>query len=184
VGYAATARLRTDDPPIDGIRYQDRTDWWKNILEVPAPRVVVLKDTDKRPGVGAFLGDTHASILQALGCIGYVTNGAVRKLEPIHRMKFQLFAGNLSVSHAYAHIFDFGSTVDLGGMLIRPGDLLHGDRHGILSVPKEIAADIPAVAARLLELEQKIIQFCQSDGFSLNELCERIRELDYKIGKL
>ena len=111
VGYAATARLRTDDPPIDGIRYQDRTDWWKNILEVPAPRVIVLKDTDKRPGIGAFLGDTHASILQALGCIGYVTNGAVRELEPIHRMKFHLFAGNLSVSHAYAHMFDFGSTV-------------------------------------------------------------------------
>jgi regulator of RNase E activity RraA len=146
--------------------------------------VIVLKDTDKRPGVGAFLGDTHASILQALGCIGYVTNGAVRELQPIHRMKFHLFAGNLSVSHAYAHMFDFGSTVDLGGMLVRPGDLLHGDRHGILSVPREVAADIPAVAARLLALEQKVIQFCHSDEFSLDELRERIKELDYRIGKL
>ena len=69
-------------------------------------------------------------------------------------------------------------------MLVRPGDLLHGSRHGILSVPKEVAADIPAVAARLLELEQKVIQFCHSDEFSIDELRERIKELDYRIGKL
>jgi regulator of RNase E activity RraA len=99
-------------------------------------------------------------------------------------MKFHLFAGNLSVSHAYSHIFDFGSTLELGGMLVRPGDLLHGDRHGILSVPKEVAANIPKVAARLLELEQKIIEFCHSDGFFIDELRERIKELDYKIGRL
>lgn len=79
VGYAATARLRSGEPPITGGSYHDRSDWWSSILRVPAPRIVVLQDMDSPPGLGAFLGDMHAAILRALGCVGYVTNGGVRE---------------------------------------------------------------------------------------------------------
>ena len=154
VGYAATARLRSGEPPIAGF-YHDRTDWWNSILEVPAPRIAVLEDLDESPGVGAFLGDVHAAILRALGCVGYVTNGAVRDLPRVKDIGLHLFAGNVAVSHAYAHIFDFGSKVKVGGVEVRPGDLLHGDRHGVLTVPKEIVSEIPAVAARLEQAERR-----------------------------
>src|SRR5215471_14021159 len=126
VGYAATARLRSGTPPMSGRVYHDRADWWNSILQVPAPRVVVLEDLDKPPGVGAFLGDMHAAILKALGCVGFVTDGAVRELPRVRDLKLQLFAGNVTVSHAYAHIFDFGSTLKIGGLEVRQGDLLHG----------------------------------------------------------
>jgi len=152
VGYAATARLRTGEPPIAG-SYHDRTDWWKSILQVQAPRIAVLEDLDEPPGLGAFLGDMHAAILKALGCVGYVTNGAVRELPQVRDLGLHLFAGNVSVSHAYAHIFDFGSPVKVGGLEVRQGELLHGDRHGLLTVPKGIAAEIPAAAARLRQAE-------------------------------
>ncbi|HUB30203.1 MAG TPA: RraA family protein [Terracidiphilus sp.] len=140
VGYAATARLCTDDPPIAGRTYHDRTDWWNSILEVPAPRIAVIEDMDEPPGVGAFLGEMHAAFLMAVGCIGYVSNGAVRKLSPVRELGFHLFAGNVAVSHAYAHIFDFGATFTVGGLEVRPGDLLHGDEHGLLTIPMEMPA--------------------------------------------
>lgn len=178
VGYAATARLRAGDPPVSGRFYHDRADWWNSILQTPAPRIVVLEDMDERPGVGAFLGDTHAAILRALGCVGYVTNGAVRELPRVHNWGFHLFAGNVAVSHAYAHIFDFGSQVDIGGLQVRPGDLLHGDLHGILTVPLEIAPEIPAVAARLQRAEQRIIEFCNSRDFSVDRLRQMMREIE------
>lgn len=111
VGYAATARLRSEDPPVDRTHLHDRSEWWQSILQVPAPRIVVLEDMDKSPGAGAFIGDVHAAILRALGCIGVVTNGAVRELPRVREMGFHLFAGNIAVSHAYAHIFHFGSAV-------------------------------------------------------------------------
>jgi hypothetical protein len=111
VGYAATAQLRSGEPPIAGRIYVDRTDWWNSILQVPAPRIVVLEDLDKPPGVGAFLGGMHAAILRALGCVGYVTDGAVMELPRVREQGLHLFAGNVAVSHAYAHIFDFGSKV-------------------------------------------------------------------------
>jgi regulator of RNase E activity RraA len=176
VGFAATARLRTGDPPVSGRAYHDRADWWNSILQVPEPRIVVLEDMDKPPGVGAFLGDMHAAILRALGCVGYVTDGAVRELLRVRELGFQLFAGNIAVSHAYAHIFDFGSAVKIGGLEVKPGDLLHGDRHGILTVPNEIAAQVPEVAARLERAEQRIIDFCSSKEFSLDRLRQMISE--------
>jgi len=170
VGYAATARLRSGDPPMAGRFYRDRTDWWNSILQMPAPRVVVLEDLDKPPGVGAFLGDMHAAILKALGCVGFVTDGAVRDLPRVHDLGFPLFAGSVAVSHAYAHIFEFGSTIKVGGLEVKPGDLLHGDQHGILTVPTRIAAEVPAVASRLRESEKKVIDFCESKEFSVNRL--------------
>lgn len=177
VGYATTARLRSGDPPMSGRVYDDRTDWWNSILKVPAPRVVVLEDIDKPPGVGAFLGDMHAAILRALGCVGYVTDGAVRELPRVREAGLQLFAGNVSVSHAYAHIFDLGCAVNIGGLEIKPGDLLHGDQHGILTIPKEVAAEVPAVAAKLQGAEQRVIGFCRSQDFSVAQLRRMVQDL-------
>ncbi len=175
VGYAATARLRSGEPPVGGGIFRDRADFWNSILQIPAPRILVLEDMDKPPGRGAFLGDMHAAILKALGCIGYLTNGAVRELPAVHTMGIQLFAGSVAVSHAYAHIFDFGATVRVGGMEVHPRDLLHGDRHGVLTVPVEFANRIPDIAARLQQVERTVIDFCQSSAFSVAKLRELMK---------
>ncbi len=177
LGYAATARLRTVEPPIAGGLHHDRTEWWNSVLAVAPPRVVVIEDMDKPPGIGAFLGDTHAAILRALGCVGYVTDGAVRELPRVREQGLQLFARNVAVSHAYAHVFDFNSVVKVGGLTVHPGDLLHGDRHGLLTIPEEIASEIPAVAARLQQDEKKVIDFCRSSQFSIEKLRQILREL-------
>jgi 4-hydroxy-4-methyl-2-oxoglutarate aldolase len=177
VGYAVTARLRTGEPPIKGGTYHDRSDLWNSILQHPAPRILVLQDMDEKPGRGAFVGDVHASILKALGCIGFVTNGAVRELPGVRSTGVQLFAGSVVVSHAYAHIFEVGVAVTIGGMEVRPGALLHGDRHGVLDVPIEIAPELPEVAHRLQRAEQKVIDLCRSNSFSLEKLSEVIKTI-------
>jgi regulator of RNase E activity RraA len=177
VGYAATARLRTGEPPIAGRVYYDRAEWWHSILQVPAPRIAVVEDMDKPPGVGAFLGDMHAAILKALGCVAYVTDGAVRDLHGVRNLGFQVFAGNVAVSHAYAHMFDLGAGVKVGGLEVKPGDLLHGDRHGILTIPRQIAAEVPKAAARLQQGEQRIIDFCRSKEFSVEQLSQMMKDL-------
>lgn len=177
IGFAATARLRSGEPPIGGGTFRDRADFWNSILDVPAPRILVLEDIDDHPGRGAFVGNMHAAILTALGCVAYVTNGAVRELPSVHSIGFQLFAGSVAVSHAYAHIFDIGGPVTVGGMDVRPGDLLHGDRHGILTIPLEIASRIPEAADRLQRSEQKVVDFCRSPDFSVAKLGEVMKAL-------
>lgn len=176
VGYAVTARLRSGEPPIGGGTFHDRADFWNHILASPAPRILVLEDLDQPPGRGAFLGDMHAGILTALGCVGYVTNGAVRELPSVARTGMHLFAGSVAVSHAYAHIFDVGATLNIDRLEVHPGDLLHGDRHGILSVPLQVAPELPAVAARLQQMEHKVIDYCRSNDFSVEGLTQVMKD--------
>ncbi|HET9406504.1 MAG TPA: RraA family protein [Candidatus Sulfotelmatobacter sp.] len=176
VGYAVTGRLRSGEPPIAG-KFHDRADFWNSMLAIPAPRVLVLQDMDDPPGRGAFMGDMHAAILGALGCVGYLTNGAVRELPAVRTMGLQLFAGSVAVSHAYAHIFDLGAAVSVGNLEVRPGDLLHGDRHGVLMIPTAIAAAVPRVAAELQKSEEKVIDFCRSADFSIAKLREVLKTI-------
>lgn len=183
VGYAATVRIRTAEPPMEGDSYYYRLDWLEHVLSVPQPRVLVVEDLDPQPGLGSFLGDVHINVLGALGCIGVVTNGAVRNLPAARERHFQMFAGNLAVSHAFAHVFDFGGPVRVGNLAVRPGDLLHGDRHGIQTVPLEIAPKIPEVAREMIADEQRIIEICQSKGFTLEKLRSEVSALGAKRKK-
>jgi len=178
-GYAVTARMRSSNPRMEASKtydYYDRTDWWNNILTIPAPRVVVIEDVDDPPGLGAFVGEVHANILLALGCAGIVTNGAVRDLPDIRPTEFQMFAGNVSVSHAYAHIFDFGGKVEVGGLQVQPGDLIHGDCHGVQTVPLEIADKVPSAAREIRQRRQQLVAFRRSDDFTLEKLRQAIRD--------
>ena len=178
IGYAATARIRCEDPPMggNGYSYYDRSDWWKHILTIPAPRVVVIEDIDERRGLGAFVGAVHAHILAALGCVALVTDGAVRDIPSIRPMGFQLFASNVAVSHAYSHIFDFGGKVHVGGLEIAPGDLVHGDLHGVQTIPLEVAAKVPAAAREILERRRRLIDLCRSGNFSPEKLQQLVKQ--------
>lgn len=175
-GYAATARVRTASPPMEGGRFSyARTDWWDHLLSIPAPRILVLQDMDLSAGLGAFVGEVHANILQALGCTAVVTNGAVRDLREVRKIGFQMFAGSVSVSHAYAHVFEFGGPVEIGGLRIRPGDLLHGDLNGVLSVPAEILDDVLAVTGDIVRGRRRLTELCHSPDFSVAKLREAVK---------
>ena len=154
--------------------YYDRMDWWRYVASLPEPRVIVLQDVEPTPGVGAFVGEIHATIACALKCLGCVTNGAVRDLPAVEAMVFKLFAGNVAVSHSYAHIIEFGEPVEIGGLKIQSGDLIHGDRHGVLTIPLDVAGKIPGEAAKIIQEEHELLRFCRSPQFSLQGLAERL----------
>ena len=176
LGYAATVKIRGSAPPtVDGV-YGDRTDWWDYILSVPAPRVVVVQDISMLLGRGSLVGAVHMNILRALGCAGVVTNGSVRDLPDAEGAGFHFFAGGVSVSHAYVHIIEFAKPVEIAGLRIQPGDLLHGDLQGVQSIPLGIAAQIPPVAAQIAARKQALIALCRSPEFSLEKLRAAVAE--------
>jgi 4-hydroxy-4-methyl-2-oxoglutarate aldolase len=170
VGYAVTARIRCSTPPPVGHTYADRTDWWNYILTLPAPRIVVVQDVDDKPGLGAFVGEVHAQILRALGCVAYVTNGAVRDLPAVRQAGLQSFFSRTTPSHAFVHIVDFGGPVRIAGLPMSSGDLLFGDRHGLVTIPPGVGARIPRVVAEMRERERRVIELCRSQDFSVDKL--------------
>jgi len=170
VGYAATVKIRGSAPPTaDGV-YPRRTDWWDYVSTLPTPRVVVVQDIATRPGLGSLVGAVQMNILRALQCVGVVTNGSVRDIPAAEGAGFHYFAGSVSVSHAYIHIVEVGQPVEIGGLTTRSGDLLHGDLHGVQSIPLEIASRVPHAAARIAARERELIELCRSPEFSLEEL--------------
>jgi regulator of RNase E activity RraA len=101
-----------------------------------------------------------------------VTDGAVRDLDEARGMGFHFFAAGPSVSHAYVRVETVGEPVEIGGLVVAPGDLLHADQHGVLKIPLEIAPELPAAADRVIETEQALLRWVRSDEFDPDRLSE------------
>jgi regulator of RNase E activity RraA len=181
LGYAVTARVRSFFPPMAGATFAENAEWWRFIATIPNPRVVVFQDTDRQPGLGAFFGNLHAAVHRALGCVGAVTNGAVRDVEAISATPFHLFAGSRSVSRAYIHISEFGREVEIGGLRINSGDLLYGDANGVLSIPLSIADRIPEMAAKIAAKRSRTTALCGSPDFTPDALVRLTRAFGYEV---
>lgn len=149
VAYAATATIRAATPGEDRNR-----DLWSHVHSLPSPRVVVVQDLDDPCGHGSLWGEVNSNIFQAFGAIGVITNGCVRDLDEMESLGFHAFAGSVGVSHAHVHVVDVGVPVTVGGLVVEPGDLLHGDKHGVCNVPPEIAEALPD-AIRVLEARER-----------------------------
>ena len=175
LGYAATCRVRSADPPMTGNAYADRTDWWEAIGLLPLPRIAVVQNLDSDAGGASIIGEVHAAILKAFHCEGLITNGAVRDIPGVRRMGFPMFASAVSVSHSYMHIVEFGTPVEIFGLKIRSGDLLLADVHGVVSIPLDHAARLPQVASEIRETDRTIIDLCHSAEFSLEKLLKAVQ---------
>jgi regulator of RNase E activity RraA len=90
-------------------------------------------------------------------------------------MGFHFFARGPGVSHAYVRVESAGVLVSVGGLRVSPGDLIHADQHGVLLVPREIAGEVPAAAARVIAAEQSLLSWVRSSQFDADELIEKRR---------
>ncbi len=171
IGYAVTGVISAKTPPTSHMRIP-RTEWIDYVLSLPEPRVIMLQDLDYPDVLGSFWGEVQSNVHQALGCVGTVTDGGVRDLDEMREAGFFAFATEVLVSHAYVHIVEYGVPVSIGGLTVNPGDIVMGDQHGVLTVPKDIAADIPKAVEEVEKGERRIIDFCRSSSFTPEGLKE------------
>jgi 4-hydroxy-4-methyl-2-oxoglutarate aldolase len=169
IGYAATAIIAADSAAG---RRVSPPEWWEVIRATPGPRIAVMHDLD-RPVVGSFWGEVNANIHKALGCEGTITDGSVRDMDEVQELGFHFFSSCVTVSHAYVHLVEVNVPVKVGGLVVKPGDLLLGDKHGVISIPLEIARDIPKAAQMVEDWEKKTINFCKSKEYTYEGMKER-----------
>jgi len=169
IGYAVTLKIQSVTPGAKGAAIPASVHW-HDVMKVPAPRVIVVEDLDDPPGLGSLWGEVNANMHRAMGCVGAVTNGSVRDLDEVEPLGFHFFASHIAVSHAYVHMVEVGTPVRVGGLTVRPGDLLHGDRHGVTSIPLDLAARIPEGVKVVDTMERQIINYSQSPEFTVEGL--------------
>ena len=172
VGYARTAIIRSMRPSgHSDIDARDiRIGYYEHVSRGPAPRIAVIQDIDgTRPGYGAFWGEVNSNIHKALGCLGVITDGCVRDLTAIPQ-GFQMLAGSIKPSHAYVHIVDYGKQVNVAGMVVGDGDLIHADRHGAVVIPKAVARKVVEAARQVGAKEARILEACRAPDFTFEKL--------------
>ncbi|MSP68337.1 MAG: RraA family protein [Alphaproteobacteria bacterium] len=180
VGYAKTATVRAREPGAraGATLRAHRFAYFEYLAEGPRPCVSVIQDIDSpRPGFGAFWGEVNTTVHKALGCLGTVTNGSVRDLTT-SAAGFQLLAGSVGPSHGWIHLVDFGGQVNVAGMVVNPGDLIHADCHGAVVIPHAVARAVPEAAAKLARREAVILTACREPGFTLDKLKQAIGRAD------
>ena len=136
VGHAVTLVIEPSSP--DHKRRAGAWDEWRrHVAGIDGPKIVVVQDLDKPRVIGSFWGEVNANTHRALGCVGTITDGAIRDLDEMTNAGFKAIARRLCVGHAHVTPISWGEPVTVFGQLIRPGQLIHADKHGFLAIPPE-----------------------------------------------
>lgn len=177
VGYAVTSVTTATPPPDGGPTPDHLPGYLRYVASVPGPKVAVGQDVDDPAGLGAQFGEVTAAIHKQLGCVGHVTSGCPRDLDEVGALGFSLFGLNPCVSHAYVRLVDFGKPIAIAGVMVRPGDLLHGDKHGVCIIPQEVADRLADACRKIEAIEKPAIEYARRDRsqFDLEEYI-RIRQ--------
>jgi 4-hydroxy-4-methyl-2-oxoglutarate aldolase len=161
VGYASTATFRAAAPPRAGNVYSGLSEQVAAFAELPGPAVVVFQDLDDPPAAATF-GEVMCTSYQAFGAAGLITSGTARDLDQVEPLRFPCFAGGVTCAHGYCHIPQIHVPVRVGGVTIHPGDLLHGDRNGVTTIPVEIAAAVAGACAEYVAAEAVVLDYLKS----------------------
>ena len=170
VGYASTATFRCASPKGQD-SYGSLQKQVEAFLELPGPPVVVFEDLDN-PLIGATFGEIMCSSYKAFGAQGLITSGAGRDLDQVRALDFPVFTSEIMVSHGYSQIPSVHEPVRVGGMIINPGDLLHGDANGVVLIPESIDKDVVHGCQPFVEAEAIILNYLKGDNITPNGLSE------------
>lgn len=166
VGCAVTAQIAALAPPTEPtevIRARRMT-YYQAMHDAPSPSIAVIEDLDWPNCIGAFWGEINTTIHKGFGLAGALTNGVVRDLGDLPP-GFPVIAGSIGPSHGYVHVRTLGAPVRVMGLEVRPGDLVHADRHGALVVPPEVVPHLAAGIRKLLQTERLILDPARAEGF-------------------
>jgi regulator of RNase E activity RraA len=183
VGYASTATMRTAWARSEGGVYSGLDEQVARFAELPGPAIVVFQDLDD-PAVGATFGEVMCASYRSFGAAGIVTSGPARDLDQVRRLGFAAFSNGAVCSHAYSHITSVHQPVRVGGMEVRPGDLLHADANGVCSIPDSIASAVAHAAAEFVACEAVCLECALSGNRDVKAYSAARQEMLHRIAEL
>lgn len=173
VGFARTAQIAgrvAPTEPADVIRAR-RLDYFRTMADGPRPAIAVVEDIDEPHCVSAWWGEVHTTVHKGLGMAGALTNGVMRDLGDMPD-GFPVIAGSIGPSHAFVHVRSLGGTVNIRGMQVAQGDLIHADRHGGLVVPPDVIPHLKDAIQKLLDTENIILAPARQPDFNIEKLLD------------
>lgn len=166
VGYALTSTFRSMAPPRGGDVYASIGAQIEAFADIPGPPVIVFQDLDE-PSAAATFGEVMCTSYKRFGAQGLITSGTGRDLAQVEALGFPTFTNGACAAHGYCHILSINGPVSVGGMIIYPGDLLHGDLNGVTTIPTEIATEVPDVCKEIARAEAIVLDYLKSENVTV-----------------
>ena len=160
VGYATTATFRAATPAGDSA-YSTLEKQIAAFAELPSPPIIVFQDVDN-PTAAATFGEVMCTTYKQFGAAGLITSGAGRDLQQVQALQFPTFTNGSICSHGFCVIPTMQVPVEVGGITISPGDLLHGDLNGVATIPHDIASEVADVCAGIVRAEAVVLEYLKS----------------------
>ena len=175
VGYAVTAQVETvtECYPLSLDRF---VELYRLVAESPKPAVVAFQEIGGYPDYAAHCGEVMGTIFKRQGAIGLVSDCGVRDIPEVRALGFQYFARGSVVSHANFHIVRVGVPIQIHGVTIATGDILHGDENGLLTVPRGYEKEIVAAVDKIRASERRLMDWVRSDEFNLEGFHDHVVE--------
>lgn len=175
IGHAVTAQVET----YTSMEKRDNrlfVDLYSLLDKGPKPGVIVLQEVGGHGNYAAHAGEVMSTIFHKLGAVGLVSDCGVRDIPEVRRLGFHYFARGTVASHGNFRIVRVGVPVQIMGLVIKTGDLLHGDENGLALVPEEKRDLIPQMVDLIRSREGKLLDYVKSDTFTLDGLRGQIVE--------
>ena len=170
VGFAKTAKIAALDPPTENqdIIKERRMNYYRYMSEVDGPMVTVIEDVDYPDCIGAYWGEINTKVHKGFGLSGTLTNGVMRDLGDLAE-GFPVVAGSVGPSHGFVHVREIDTPVNIFGMTVAPGDLMHADRHGAVVIPNEVITILKDSIHKLFASERLILDPAEKTEFSFDD---------------
>jgi len=174
-GYAVTALVDASTPgaPPDPATWKS---WVMAMFDAPKPCVLVFKDIGPNPEKSAHCGEVMATLAKKLGTVGLITDGGVRDINEVKRLGFHYFAAGLVPAHGTTRFIEVNVPVEIDGVTVKPGDLIHADVNGVTTLPVEIVDRIMDAVMKVRVREAKLMEYMKSEQLKIQELIDRVFE--------
>jgi len=170
VGFAKTAKIAAVEPPSENqdIIKERRMNYYRYMSEVDGPMVTVIEDVDYPDCIGAYWGEINTKVHKGFGLSGALTNGVMRDLGDLAE-DFLVVAGSVGPSHGFVHVREIDAPVNIFGMTVTPGELIHADRHGAVVIPNEVIPILKDSIHKLFASERLILDPAEKTEFSFDD---------------
>jgi regulator of RNase E activity RraA len=182
VGVAFTAELDSSTPTTPGAPaapapQYDFYDQLEDMSKAGLPVVWVVKAVGSRPDHECIMGDGMGKALFASGCVGAVTDGGVRDLKGLMTIPFAVYGRGVTIHHSPLRFRSFNQPVEVGGLLIRPGDVLHANCEGVIRIPPACLDILPAKATAMRAFEHDAHRAMRRTDWNAKQKRDYVMEL-------
>lgn len=181
VGVAITCEMDSSTPG----NKPDMAGYWQQLEQMSrmdVPTIWVVKACGSRPDHECIIGDGMAKTLYSVGCVGLVTDGGVRDLAGLLSTNFAAYCRGTTIHHTSLRVRRLNEPVEIGGIVVRTGDVLHADREGVIKLPQACLAELAARAVQMRAFEHEAHIALRRTDLTLAEKQRRVGEALVKYG--